>query len=300
MNLLQVRIAELLLETGASRTMLQLVRRDGRFSIAAEAVTHGLRQLRNAEIDIDHAPIVRRLEQEKTILIRDAERDDPAIPRSAIDGESVPAQIYAPVVVANRLAGIIAVHHARDARRWGAKEIEAVTKAQSRVVAVLEEREKQALAASSEELRDAAVEMLLDRLRQTLDVQRCTFRQDVMPTYAFPVTHESRQDGVRSLLGDFTIVQSGQPVIVKLLSERAQVVQEDCRGASAEPLFHVMLKHYGDMRAQIVTPFIRDDKLAGVLSIHDLRAPRKWTHEEMTLAKDATHMIGHLLGVSLK
>lgn len=300
MDPLQTLITELLLETGASRAMLQLVRADGRSPIAAEAVTHGLRQVRNSDIDVDLSPVFRRLERERKVLVQDAERNDPAMPRHAIDDESLHAQMLAPVVVAERLAGIIAVHHARDARRWEAKEIEAVAKAQSKAAAVLEGRKRQSLAATSENLRDAAVQAILDGVRQTLGVQRCTFRQDVLPVYAFPVTHESRQDGVRSLLGDFTIVQSGQPVIVKLLSERAQVVQEDCRSASAEPLFHVMLKHYGDMRAQIVTPFIRDDKLAGVLSIHDLRAPRKWTREEMKLARDATHLIGQLFSVSLE
>ena len=79
---------------------------------------------------------------------------------------------------------------------------------------------------------------------------------------------------MRSLLGDFTIVQTGQPVIVKLLAERKQVIQEDCRSASSDPLFHKMLAHYGGMRAQMVTPFIVDDQLKGVLSVHELRDVR--------------------------
>ena len=104
----------------------------------------------------------------------------------------------------------------------------------------------------------------------------------------------SRAEGVRSLYGDFTIIQSGQPVIERLLNERAQVIQEDCRVASTAPEFHVMLKHYGDMRAQIVTPFIQGSNLIGVLSIHELRSTRAWKKDEMTLGADATKLLGQL------
>jgi hypothetical protein len=73
-----------------------------------------------------------------------------------------------------------------------------------------------------------------------------------------------------SPLGDFTIVQNGQPAIEKMLRDRVQVVQDDSRAGSTEPHFHVMLKHYGDMRAQIVTPLFHEDSLAAALSIHSL------------------------------
>jgi GAF domain-containing protein len=146
--------------------------------------------------------------------------------------------------------------------------------------------------AALEDLRSAATGAILDRVRMALGVQRCTLRQPVEAAYAFPVTFESRADGVRSLLGDFTIVQTGQPVIVKLLAERKQVVQEDCAVASSDPLFHKMLAHYGGMRAQVVTPIIIDDQLTGVLSIHELRDVRAWTTAEKALAADAAALIG--------
>ena len=113
--------------------------------------------------------------------------------------------------------------------------------------------------------------------------------------FAFPVTFESRAEGQRSLLGDFTIVQTGQPVIVKLLAERAQVIQDDCNTASTDPLFHKMLAHYGGMRAQMVTPFIVGDQLKGVLSVHELRHQRTWTRAEKVLAAEAATVIGTIL-----
>jgi GAF domain-containing protein len=295
-------VEDLLLETGASRAMLQLAAPGGGLCFAAEAVTHGARQIRNDVPDVEllQAPALQRLERERTIVVQDdLERADPPVARALIDRYGARAQVLAPLVHGDRLTGIISVHHALGPRRWEARDVEAARKAQVAALSVLEERERRVLIATSEDLRDAAIQAILDGLRQGLRVQRCTLRQNVNAAYAFPVTHESRAEGVWSLRGDFTIIQSGQPVVGKLLAERAQVVQNDTRSASAEPLFHVMLKHYGDMRAQIVTPLFREDSLAGVVSVHSLKELRTWTPEETALARSATRLIGLFIGATL-
>lgn len=295
-------VEELLLDTGASRAMLQLAVPGGGFPSVAEAVTHGVRQIRNdvSDGDLLEAPAFQQLEREKEIMVQDdLERADPPVARALIDRYGARAQIVAPLLHGDRLTGIISVHHALGPKRWEAHDVEAVRKAQAAAQAVLEERERRVLTTRSEDLRDAAIQAILDRLRQGLRVQRCTLRQNVNAAYAFPVTHESRAEGVWSLRGDFTIIQSGQPVIEKLLRERAQVVQNDTRSASAVPLFHVMLKHYGDMRAQIITPLFREDSLAAVLSVHSLKELRTWTPEETGLARSAARLLGLLIGATL-
>ena len=196
-----------------------------------------------------------------------------------------------PLVRQGQLAGVISLHQAGEARRWSDADKDAILDAQAKTLDVLAHQD------SLEPLREWTSgppqrQAILDRLRVALDVQRCTFRQPVQEAYAFPVTFESRAEGMRSLLGDFTIVQTGQPVIVKLLAERKQVIQEDCRVASTDPLFHKMLAHYGGMRAQMVTPFIVDDQLKGVLSVHELRDVRAWTTAEKALAAEAAALIG--------
>lgn len=292
---------DLLLATGASRAMIQLAFPDG-FRAAAEAVTHGATQIRNDAFDgaLIEPSALKALEREgKIVVADDAGRAAPAVARALVDRFGVRAQMLAPLVSDHRLAGYIAVHHTQGPRQWGAPDVEAVRVAQAAALAVLKEREQQTLTTTKEDLRDAALQAILDRLREALRVHRCTLRQNVNAAYAFPVTHESRAEGVRSLRGDFTIVQSGQPVIEKLLRDRAQVVQNDTRSASAEALFHVMLKHYGDMRAQIVTPLFREESLAAVLSIHSLKELRTWTPEEIALGKSAARMLGLLVGATL-
>ena len=245
--------------------------------------------------------VLRALARDHEIVIQDdLDRAAPAVvPRILIDRFGARAQVLAPLLRANGLAGYIAVHHVLGPRHWATADIESVRVAQAAALAVLQEREQRVVATTKEDLRDAALQAILDCLREGLRVQRCTLRQNVNAAYAFPVTHESRGEGVRSLRGDFTIIQSGQPVIEKLLKDRTQVVQNDTRGASTEPLFHVMLEHYGDLRAQIVTPLFREDSLAAVLSIHSLQELRRWTPEETALGRSAAHLLGLLIGATL-
>jgi len=294
--------ADLLLATGASRVVCTLAA-DGGWRFAAEAVAHGARQIRNdgASTEVLLAPIaLQRLERERNIVVQDdVSQTEPPVAAPLVERYGVRAQILAPVFRDARLAGLLVVHHSPEPRHWEQGDVELVRKAQAATLESLDARARATLATTKEDLRDAAIQSILDRVRQGLRVQRCTLRQNVNAAYAFPVTHESRGEGVWSLLGDFTIIQSGQPVIEKMLAERTQVVQNDTRNASSEPLFHVMLKHYGDMRAQIVTPLFREDSLAAVLSVHCLKELRSWSAEETALARSAARLLGLLVGATL-
>jgi GAF domain-containing protein len=293
---------ELLLASGASRVTIQLAPPGGGLVFAGEAVTHGARQMRNdpASGEPIEAAALAQLEREKKIVTQDdLARAEPAVAPALVERYGARARIIAPLLQGGRLAGMISVHHLPGPRTWQEQDVEAVRKAQAAALSLLEERASRKLAASAEDLRDAALQAILDRLREGLRVQRCTLRQNVSAAFPFPVTHESRADGVWSLLGDLTIVQTGQPVIVKMLTERVQVVQNDTRSASTEPVFHAMLKHYGDMRSQMVTPLFREDSMAAAISVHSLKELRAWTPEETAFARSASRMIGLVIGATL-
>ncbi len=69
-------------------------------------------------------------------------------------------------------------------------------------------------------------------------------------------------------------------------------MQEDCRAASDEPAFHAMLERYGGMRAQVVTGIhAGDGSLVGVLSVHELRAPRAWSAADLATIDAAAERI---------
>jgi GAF domain-containing protein len=280
----QRAIEHLLLVTRASRAIFQLRRAGTEFAIAAEAVQHGQRQLRHTQSPADAVLLDVTGLDASTDIRHDA-------PTAGSGPEAITARIRAPLLHDGKLIGIISLHRCGDepcdAQTIGALEC---------ALCVIHDFLKVGPPAS-EALRSAAIQAVLDHLRAALDVQRCTVRQPVEAAYAFPVTFESRDQQQRSLLGDFTIVQTGQPVIVKLLAECAQVIQDDCSTASQDALFHKMLAHYGGMRAQMVTPFIVGDKLKAVLSVHELRKPRVWTATEKALAANAAALIGALAEV---
>jgi GAF domain-containing protein len=295
MNPLQLMTAKALLETKASRVRLLLADASGRFLIAAESVRDGLRQTRNIKPDLDfqRSPEVLRV-REANDIVTENDLAKEAASQGVLEDDDIKSRAAAPVILDERLVGVITFEQSREGRHWSVADVEAIKRAQRDTMTALAEKNRQLLLAKSTDLRDAAVQAILDRLRPAMKAQRCTFRQDVVPGYAFAVAFESRDQEVRSLYGDFTIVQSGQPVIEKMLEERKQVVQGDCSIASDDPVFHVMLKHYGGMRSQIVTPLIEDNKFLGALSVHDLRGTRTWTSDEMKLAHDATYLIAAL------
>ena len=134
----------------------------------------------------------------------------------------------------------------------------------------------------------------LTALRGLLGVQRATVRLDV-PEAHFPVRFESRADGAASLKAD-TIDLAKQPVPRVLAESGGQVVQDDAAAAfPGDAAFHEMREQFGGMRAQIVTGCYRGGALVGLLSVHDLRAPRSWSDAERALCRSAASRIAEAI-----
>lgn len=144
------------------------------------------------------------------------------------------------------------------------------------------------------ELRAAALQAIVDVLRRESHVQRCTLRLD-RPGEIFPVVYEACEDGVTSLIGETTIVLTGQLVVEALRSGALQVIQDDSAAASDDPAFQRMLVAYGGLAAQIVTAVRAGDRLAGIVPLHALGAPRAWTADEARRAADACALIARVI-----
>jgi GAF domain-containing protein len=143
-------------------------------------------------------------------------------------------------------------------------------------------------------LRGAALEALIATLRAEVGVDRCTLRLDVPGQY-FPVVHESLKAGARTLIGDREVSLQGQPVVEAILSGAAQVVQPDTATASDDPAFQAMLRHYGGLGAQIVTPVREQGSLLGIISLHHLGGPREWSEREKDAAFEAAELVRRLV-----
>jgi len=138
------------------------------------------------------------------------------------------------------------------------------------------------------------IDETLQELLHALGVSRVTLRQDTPGDYAFPVTHEALAAGAASLKAERTVDLRTQPVVRELMRGH-QVVQENCREAFDDPAFQAMLNTYGGLAAQIVTPVFSGDRLAAILSLHQLGTPRSWSADEIAACTDAADRIGLLL-----
>jgi GAF domain-containing protein len=138
------------------------------------------------------------------------------------------------------------------------------------------------------------VEPILERLLSQLGASRVTLRRDLPGERAFPVTDEALAPGVASLRDETTIDLRGQPVAKEVSSGR-QVVQDDCASAYDDPEFHRLRAVYGGLAAQIVTPVVVGDRVAGIVSVHQLGSPRRWTADEIESCTAAAAEVAELL-----
>ncbi len=140
----------------------------------------------------------------------------------------------------------------------------------------------------------AEIEAILEELRSQTAGSRVTLRQDLAGGVAFPVTHEALAPGVGSLREERTVDLRNQPVAQQVAGGR-QVVQDDCASAYDDPAFHRMRETYGGLAAQIVTPVLVAGRVSGIVSLHQLGSPRRWTEAEIEACNAAVTRLAELL-----
>jgi maleate isomerase len=135
----QATIETLLQRTGASRTTLRLDRPEGFFPVVAEALAPGIRSIADdTSIDLGASPTFQSLERERRLLIQaDLLAADPAPPTELIELYGARAQMLAPVVRDDALAGIVSVHYAQGPREWTDDDVAALEEAAAQVLAEL-------------------------------------------------------------------------------------------------------------------------------------------------------------------
>jgi GAF domain-containing protein len=138
------------------------------------------------------------------------------------------------------------------------------------------------------------IQSILQALLAETGASRVTLRRGVSGDYAFPVTDEALAPGVSSLQEERTVDLRTQPV-AREVQRRGQVVQDDCRTADDDPAFQRMLDTYGGLAAQIVTAVVSKGDVAGILSVHQLKRPRRWTEEEANACRLAAEQVAGLL-----
>lgn len=140
---------------------------------------------------------------------------------------------------------------------------------------------------------------LMVTLRDRLALSRATLRLDVPADQPMPMTHEALAPGVASVDG-LVVAAEGSPTVTTILRTRAVLAIPDTgRAAEVDPAFdddgfRAMVRDYGGLAAFVAAPVFERDRLVGILSLHQLSAPRNWTGDELEAAHQATGRIAEL------
>ena len=146
---------------------------------------------------------------------------------------------------------------------------------------------------------DRELSDLMVTLRDRLALSRATLRLDVPADQPMPMTHEALAQGVASV-GGVVVAAEGSPTVATILRTRALLAVPDTdRAVEVDPAFdddsfRAMVRDYGGLAAFVAAPVFEQDQLVGILSLHQLSAPRNWTEDELEIARRATGRITQL------
>jgi maleate isomerase len=134
-------------------------------------------------------------------------------------------------------------------------------------------------------------EILEDLLRST-GASRTTLRLDLSNQDAGldAVVAEALASGVRSIRDETSIRNLRDASTVRFLEEqRGPLVQNDCSVDDLAPPSELIELY--DVKAQMLAPIVREDRLAGVISVHYVPGPRDWTSEDVAALQDAAERV---------
>ncbi len=143
-------------------------------------------------------------------------------------------------------------------------------------------------------MSDAEIQAELAAVARDLNVQRATLRL-LSDESVFPIAYEHCEPGTHSIRDTPRLDMSKQPVVLAMQAGASQVVEHDCNVTTDDAGYHEMRAMFGGMQAQIVTAN-RDEsgQIIGLLSVHDLTAPRVWTDAEAARARAAANRLDEL------
>jgi maleate isomerase len=138
----------------------------------------------------------------------------------------------------------------------------------------------------------ASPQVIMEELLRATDASRATLRLDLpdQDSGLDTVVAEALAPGVRSLRDDTLIRNLRGASTVRFLEEHGRVlVQNDCLADDPAPPSE-LIEHYG-VKAQMLAPILREDRLEGLISVHYAPGPRDWSSEDVAVLKEAVERV---------
>lgn len=124
-------------------------------------------------------------------------------------------------------------------------------------------------------MSDPRLDRLVAELLAATGASRVTLRLDVPGPDFFPVVAEACAPGISPIAGDASIDLRAAPTFTTVAEQLQTVIQDDVTTAEP-PTPPEVIARYG-VRAQMLTPVMRDGRCVGTLSVHEASGPRAWS-----------------------
>ena len=147
----------------------------------------------------------------------------------------------------------------------------------------------------------ASIQEILEDLLRATDASRTTLRLDLSDQDAGldAVVAEALAPGVRSIRDDTSIRNLRGVSTVRFLEEQRRVlVQNDCLADDLAPPSE-LIEVYG-VKAQMLAPIVREDRLVGVISVHYAPGPRDWSSENVAVLQEAVERVQRALDATVQ
>ena len=140
-----------------------------------------------------------------------------------------------------------------------------------------------------------AFNQIVDSLLDATRASRTTLRLDwpQWDVHVDGVIAEARRPNIPSLAENTSIKQRDAETVKWLERERHVLVQEDCSTAKPAPP-RELVELYG-VRAQMLAPVVRNDRVIGWISVHDNTSSRRWTHADISALTTAVTAVQNTL-----
>ncbi|MBE9029287.1 GAF domain-containing protein [filamentous cyanobacterium LEGE 11480] len=223
---------------------------------------------------------------------------------------AIKSNLVLPILKQGELYGLFVAHHCAEFHQWEQGEIDSMLQFASQIglaldqAAMLERTEQSRLnaqelnriatAAKQSLNRDEITNIVVQNALPLLNVERVVgyFFADA-GYHTGQIVAEALVDGIQALTGQefedgcsTDMVERYQPGAVRVMPD---IYTEDISDCHRE-----MLEACG-IRASIIAPIIRNQKLIGLLCAHQSTAARQWTNDEVDIFQQLSAQLGYAL-----
>ncbi|MGL5874705.1 MAG: GAF domain-containing protein [Xenococcaceae cyanobacterium] len=222
---------------------------------------------------------------------------------------AVKANLIAPILVKSKLFGLAIVHQCSSPREWQRSEIDLFSQVANQVGFALEQASLYEQLAAKKEQVNNFVELISriraslneeDILRTTVEEVRKQIKADRVIVYGFDpdwygtVLAESVSSSFpKTLAAKIKDPCFAEGYVEKYRTGRIHAI-EDVEQAGLNECYLKQLRQF-EIKANLVAPILKDDKLFGLLIAHQCAAPRHWHQEEIELLSQIAIQVGYTL-----